>query len=479
MHKPVLLENICFSLPHKPCFDDFSESIPYGSRIAIIGRNGCGKSTLLKILQRILPPTSGRVLLPDDAILGYVPQIITEFESLSGGQRLNKAFTQALSCTPNILLFDEPTNHLDLNNKRSLIRMLKSFQGTLIVVSHDMEILQSCVDTLWHIDSNKINIFSGNYADYMREKQIQRSSIERELSRLSRQNKSMHLSLMKEQARAAQSRIKGKKSIEQRKWPTVVGHAKAHKASKTSGKKKSNINQKTQILRNKRVELSLPEVILPEFSLTANDLSYCNVVSISQGAIRYKEQPPTLQNISISIASGDRIAIMGDNASGKSTLIKGIMGMSEVLISGHWTVPKPQDIGYLDQHYHTLASDQTVFETIQILVPSWPYNKIRRHLGDFLFRKNEEVSAPVRLLSGGEKARLALAQIAAKTPKLLILDEVTNNLDLEAQEYMIQVLKQYPGTFMVISHDYNFLQKIGITEFLQIHNGLISRNSEP
>ena len=113
-------------------------------------------------------------------------------------------------------------------------------------------------------------------------------------------------------------------------------------------------------------------------------------------------------------------------------------------------------------------------ETITTLMPTWPHIEVRRHLNDFLFRKNEEVNALVSTLSGGEKARLSLAQIAAKTPKLLILDEITNNLDLETKDHVIQVLKSYPGAMIIISHDADFLEEIGVNHYLEIKNGVLS-----
>jgi ATPase subunit of ABC transporter with duplicated ATPase domains len=131
------------------------------------------------------------------------------------------------------------------------------------------------------------------------------------------------------------------------------------------------------------------------------------------------------------------------------------------------------DIGYLDQHYGTLSPKKSVLETIADLVPTWSHAEIRRHLNDFLFRKNAEVNALVATLSGGEKVRLTLAQIAAKTPQLLILDEITNNLDLETREHVIQVLKEYPGSMIVISHDEDFLHAIDIQSWYEVKNGTV------
>ena len=162
------------------------------------------------------------------------------------------------------------------------------------------------------------------------------------------------------------------------------------------------------------------------------------------------------------------MAITGDNGSGKSTLIKAILGDESVHKTGDWYVIKRENIGYLDQHYGTLNPHKTAFETIAALVPHLPHTEIRRHLNDFLFRKNEEVNALVSTLSGGEKARLSLAQIAAKTPKLLILDEITNNLDLETKEHVVQVLREFPGAMIVIFHEADFLKEIGISEVVDV-----------
>ena len=400
------------------------------------------------------------------------------------------------------------------------MRMLQNYPGTLIMVSHDKELLRQCTDTLWHIDNGKIHIFSGNYDDYMREIKLKRSSIERELELLNRQKKDMHHKLMQEQQRSSKSKAKGQKSIDQRKWPTVVGNAKADKAEETSGRKKSAIDKRKSdfLLLDSRLiskakgqksidqrkwstvvgnakadkaeetsgrkksaidkrksdlteslsDLRLPEVIIPKFSIEGYDAGRGMVIQISGASVGYFEGQLSLSGISLSLQSGERMAITGDNGSGKSTLIKAILGDESIYKTGDWHAIKREDIGYLDQHYSTLHPDKTVLETIADLVPHLPHTEIRRHLNDFLFRKNEEVNTLVSTLSGGEKARLSLAQIAAKTPKLLILDEITNNLDLETKEHVAQVLKAYPGAIIVISHEADFLEEIGINEVIDV-----------
>ena len=482
MHKPIQIKDLDLSFPHKTCFENFSCQIPYGSRIAIIGRNGSGKSSLLKMIG---------AMHQEDVVVGYGPQVIEDHRDLSGGQRLNKAVTKATSLDPNVLLLDEPTNHLDHRHKKSLMRMLQNYPGTLVMVSHDKELLRQCADTLWHIDRGKVHIFLGHYDDYMHEMKLKRASIEGELEFLHRQKKDMHHKLMQEQQRSSKSKARGQKSIDQRKWPTVVSNAKAGRAEETSGRKKSAIDHKKQDLTDQLSTLRLPEMIVPKFSLKSADIGGRTIVSISEGSVVYGGQEPCLHTISLLVGSRDRIAIQGDNGSGKTTLIKAILGDESVCKTGEWHVVKREDVGYLDQHYANLqrhckpqrgeaiqsfsgsrrfARDDvlTVLETIADLAPHWPHTEIRRHLNDFLFRKNEEVNALVSTLSGGEKARLSLAQIAAKTPQLLILDEITNNLDLETKDHVIQVLKTYPGAMIVISHDADFLEEIGVNEVVNV-----------
>lgn len=466
-HRPIFLKNIGLSFSHKRCFSEFTAQVFYGQRIALIGRNGSGKSTLLHILQGLKQPSEGDVLLPEDVSCGYVPQVIDSFDSLSGGERLNKSLTHALALSPNILLLDEPTNHLDLKNRRSLFRLLSSYDGTLIVASHDREILRQ-MDTLWHIDQGAVRVFTGNYDDYISDLQRKQASLERQLSQITRRTDVMHQKLMQEQQRAATSRKKGEKSIDQRKWPTIVSQAKARRAEETSGRKKNALNREKEELRDQLGSLRLPEVIMPTFSLHGILENERSIVQITDGWVGYKV--PLVENINLSVYGGERLAITGNNGSGKSTFLKALLNDQGMKRGGSWYLPKPPEIGYLDQHYRTLDPQGTVFESIHSWVPSWSHADVRRHLNDFLFRKNEEVMARVSTLSGGEKARLSLAQIAAKPPKLLILDEVTNNLDLETRDHIVQVLKEYPGTMIIVSHDEEFLKEIGVSRLYPIRD---------
>lgn len=471
----ITIKDLCLSFPHKVCFESFSAHVLDGSRIGIVGVNGSGKSTLLKMMAGVLPPMDGVIQTCAGNQIGYVPQLIDGVDSLSGGQRFNAELAKVLARNPDVLLLDEPTNHLDHRNRKALMRLLRAFRGTLIIVTHDIELLGTAVDTVWHIDQGKIHVFHGDYDDYMRERRIRRSGIEDELNRLHRHKKEIHASLMKEQIRAKKSSLHGEKMIEQRKWPTVTSGAKVRRAAETTGAKKSAIRGERDDFYEKLSDIRLPEIIKPTFTLTTDDSRMQTLVSISDGCIGYEIRQFIMSDVYLSVLNGERVAFLGDNGSGKSTLLKGILNGSSVVRSGEWIAPKAEDIGYLDQSYATLDRKMTVFETIKDCVPHWEHAVIRKHLNDYLFRKNEEVNSRVVSLSGGERARLSLAQIGAKTPKLLILDEITNNLDLEARGHVIDVLKAFPGAMIIVSHDADFLNEIGITTSYHVSGGRVVR----
>jgi ATPase subunit of ABC transporter with duplicated ATPase domains len=222
--------------------------------------------------------------------------------------------------------------------------------------------------------------------------------------------------------------------------------------------------------------MRLPEIIKPTFSLAAKGVGSKNVLYISGGCAHYKvendsgyaKQFSVLKNINISLDSGCRLAVIGDNGSGKTTLFKAILDEPEIIKTGVWNAPSKEYIGYLDQYYKNLDDGKTVLETIADLTPNKTHSEIRAFLNDFLFKKNEEINKKNVFLSCGERARLSLAVIAAKTPKLLLLDEITNNIDVQTKDHIAQVLKEYPGAMLVISHERYFLNEINAVSFLEL-----------
>ena len=469
VHKPITITNLSLEFPHKVCFAGFSAQILPGERIGIIGRNGTGKSSILKILMGNMNPSDGKISGLESLQIGYVPQTVLEHNDLSGGERFNKAFSQALAGNPDVLILDEPTNHLDQNTKFSLMRMLGKFEGTFIVATHDLDLLNQCVDKIWHIDEGKITVFSGNYDDYMNEKGIQLSGQHKLLDSLQKEQKKLRIQRQQETVKNAKSGKKEAKDNNKMSFGNKVSNAQVKSGAKI-GKLGGKLGDVQEMISQTR----LPEDCRPKFILDSAYTPVAGLLSISFGECGYGSEP-VLTGIFVSMDSQDKIAINGDNASGKTTFIRAIMQDPAIWRKGDWELPKPQDIGYLEQHYNNLDPDKTVEDIIKDRNPTLDSKEIRKHLNAFLFRKNEEVFAKVKTLSGGEKARLSLAQIAAKPPKLLILDEITNNVDIETKQYIATVLQEYPGAMIIISHEESFLDQLPLTAFYAIHNGTLKQ----
>jgi len=455
----LTIQDLSLSVGHKQLLTHFSAVVPHGSRIGIIGRNGSGKSTLLQALAK----HAG-----DAAML--VPQIITDHADLSGGQRFNKALSAALASQPEILLLDEPTNHLDVKNRQSLLRMLNAFDGTLIIVTHDIELLRTCIGTIWHFEDGTITISNQSYDEYIRTTEQKRTALTEHIALLNRQKKEAHTTLMKEQERAKKKKAQGAKAYAHD--DKLLKRHKQASGQLTGNKNRSAIIASKEEATAALAKLRTPEHIMPTFTLPAASHVADTVVTITDGSAGYAGSP-VLSQISLTIQATERIALMGANGSGKSTFIKALVCDASVITTGLWQAPKHHHIGYLDQQYTNLNPTYSVFETIKECMPHASINEIRTHLNRFLFRSNEAVATLISQLSGGEKARLSLAIIGACTPALLILDEVTNNVDRETRQHIIEVLKAYPGALIVISHDHDFLTEIGITTWYEISRGCL------
>ncbi|QBR83010.1 ABC-F family ATP-binding cassette domain-containing protein [Legionella israelensis] len=453
--------------PEKICFEQFDACIYAGQKIALIGDNGCGKTSLLRMIAGQDSILDGDIRFNQDIPIGYVPQIPPGMDGLSGAERFQKALSKALSVHPELLILDEPTNHLDTNNRKQLLQFLQYYPGTLLVASHDKQLLSIVPECLWSIKNSKVEQFDGQHEDFLREKEIQYGQLNEQLSQLEKKKRAVHHQLMKEQKRAKSAKEMGKKSVQNHKWPTIVSHAKMHRASMTSGKKRKQVKDKREDILVQMGTLDRPETIEPKFHLLSGFISHKSVVMIKDGIVGYPEKMLS-HRINIQLCGQGRLVITGANGSGKSTLIKAIMNQSDVIRKGDWQVPEPQDIGYLDQHYQQLSQYETVLSTLETTRPDWTHQQIRSHLNDFLFKSNHVVNQSIDSLSGGEKARLSLAKIVAKPPKLLILDEMTNNLDVRTRNHVIQCLQQYPGAIIVISHDKDFLEQINIQDFLHL-----------
>ena len=451
------IQDISLQFASNTCFENFSSQIMQGQKIAIIGNNGSGKSSLLKLLRCEIEPICGSIDFSHDLKIEYIDQIIENHTSLSGGERFNKEFFQKIELSPDLLLLDEPTNHLDLQNRELLISIINSLSCSVIFATHDKALVNQCAEVIWHIDRGMIHQFRGSFDAYIEKHEKEKSKIENKLLELNRERRFVHKKLMKEQERAKKSKQYGRNKYSGDK---INLSAKKRKGETTTGNRKADISGYRNELKEKMELIYEPKKITPKFAFDqAKVRSDRNILEIRNGSIGYNNV--ILNNISIQLTSDQRLAIKGKNGSGKTTLIKAIMSDDQVSVCGEWIIPQKNDIGYLDQFYKNFKG-LTPFDEIKYNMPNASDSEIREHLNYYLFRSNNQVHADIQTLSGGERARLSMAAIASRSFKLLILDEPTNNIDMETVGHLIDVLNNYTGSLVVISHDNNFLQQIGV-----------------
>lgn len=474
MQKIITINELNLQFGAKELIADFSQNIYAHERIAIIGRNGSGKSSLLKILAQEIHDNA--VQLQSGLQLAYVPQLSDNDSTQSGGERFNGNLSRALASYPDVLLLDEPTNHLDQHNRKSLIKLLHHFSGSLIMVSHDLELLNNCVDTLWHINHGRVTVFNGKYSDYLDEQQLKQQHLLMQVAELKQQQRTSHQNLMQEQQRAKNSRKQGEKSIVNRKWPTITSQAKARRGEMTAGQKQRQMREQREDIGRQLADIFVHEEIIPQFNLPHHP-GKRSVVQLNQVSIAYEQDNPLLQNVNLQISGNDKIALLGANGSGKSSLFKTLLRDKSLIITGEIIAPELSKIGYLDQHYANLAPELSAVEIIADIAPQWTSAEIRNHLNSFLLRKNEEVLIPCKYLSGGELVRLSLATIAANPPALLLLDEITNNLDIETKQHVLTVLNNYPGAYLLICHEKGFAQQLNLDYIYQIKNGTVCKKA--
>ncbi len=485
--------------------------VQHRDRVALVGRNGAGKSTLLKIIAGQMSYDSGEIIIPKDVKIGYLEQhtglestlsiwdemmtifnplreqekklrdlelrmadstvyenqelynrIIVEYDqlqhdfkdaggyqyeadtrsvlhgmqfyqddynkpiaSLSGGQRTRLALAKLLLSKPDLLILDEPTNHLDIKTLSWLENYLKGYDGAILIVSHDRYFLDQVVSIVYEVSRTHVTKYVGNYSAYLDEKA---KNYERDLKMYERQQDEkakLEAFIQKNIARASTTKMaqSRRKMLERTEW-----------MDSPDGNERS-----------------------ANFGFTIERQSGNDVLSIDDLTIGYKGKTIS-QNISMRIFREDRIALVGPNGVGKSTLLKTIVKDLPIL-SGDIRYGANVQIGYYDQEQAKLTGNKSV---LQELWDEWPLmneKDIRTILGRFLF-SGDDVSKPVNSLSGGEKARLALAKLMMQKANLLVLDEPTNHLDLDSKEILENALIDYPGTLLFVSHDRYFINRI-------------------
>lgn len=353
----------------------------------------------------------------------------------SGGWRNRVALARALMCPADLLLLDEPTNHLDIDSLIWLENWLRHVEATVLIISHDREFLDRSVETIWSIEDGTIVRYAGNFTKFeaqriekLRLQDAAAKAFEREASHLTAFIERFRYKASK--ARQAQSRIKMLERLQS--------------------------VEPVRAKREWRFEFPKPER-LPEHLVDAEGLS------------AGYEDLTVLRNVSFSIRSGDRIGVLGVNGAGKSTLIKTIVGVLPKL-AGDLRRGQGLSIGYFAQHQlDALRMDETPLEHMRRLAPDEREQTLRDHLGRYRF-SGDFATSPVGPMSGGEKARLALALLAWEKPNLLVLDEPTNHLDMETREALTMAFSTFEGAVLLVSHDRHLLRAATDSLWL-VHDG--------
>ncbi len=365
----------------------------------------------------------------------------TPLSDLSGGWQRKAALARALVSDPDILLLDEPTNHLDVGTIEWLEGFLKDFRGSIIFISHDRAFIRSMATRILDLDRGKLNSFPGDYDKYLDAKE--------EMLRVeAEQNAEFDKKLAQEEAWIRQG-VKARRTRNE-------GRVRALKA-----------------LRNERSER---REVVGKANMSLQDANRSGKIVFEAENISYQyDNQPIVTNFSFNVMRGDRIALIGPNGCGKSTLLKILLGDLEA--EGKFHCGTKLDVAYFDQYREVLDPEKTVMDNLADGKQEVTVNGVTRHalgyLQDFLFHP-KRARTPVKALSGGEKNRLLLAKLFLKPNNLLVLDEPTNDLDIETLELLEDILANYQGTLLLVSHDRQFVDNTVTTSWIFEGNGEIN-----
>lgn len=527
----LYLQSISYIHPDKDLlFENISFSINNSEKIALIGNNGVGKSTLLKIIAGNLQASEGQ--LKAETKPYYIPQIFGQFnhltvsqalgiekkldalkeilngnmsaenyalldddwaiedrcnqaleywqlnnldleqkmEFLSGGQK-TKVFLAGISIhQPELVLMDEPSNHLDIAGRQLLYDFIQSSKSTMIVVSHDRRLL-NLLASIYELSKRGIVVYGGNYDFYAQQKQIENNALSQDI-----QSKEKALRKAKEKERDI---IERQQKLDSRgkKKQTKAGMGKAmmdkmkNDAQNSSAKQKNVHAEKIGGISQGLHELrsSVAEIDKMKFGFD-NSALHKGKILLTATNINYGHSSKLLwtENLNLQIISGERIVLKGLNGSGKTTLIKLILGSFEPQTG---TIYRADNKAvYIDQDYSLINSSLSIYEQAQEFnTTALQEHEIKIRLNRFLFSR-ENWDKPCASLSGGERMRLMICclTISNQSPDMIILDEPTNNLDIQNIEILTAAINEYQGTLLVVSHDESFLEQIKIERIIQL-----------
>lgn len=473
----ISLRDISLSFGGKPLFEGLFNNITKGDKTCLVGRNGCGKSTFLKIVcgqidfdqgERFVQPGTRISYLPQDVWLepdqtpkqfvmqsgcaAYEADEILDLikmdkdrlmDGFSGGERRRVALARALVGEPDVLLLDEPTNHLDLPTIEWLEEFLRQHTGALLTISHDRTFLERVSSSCLWLDRGTLHRHNKGFQDF--------------------ENWSEHL-LAEEEKHMSKMNTKLKEELH---W--------LHRGVTARRKRNQGRLRELNKLREQKRAILSGQVGKLKMS-GADTEGGSKMVIEAQSIFKTLGDKPLIQNFSTRILRGDRIGIIGPNGTGKTTLVRMLAGVLQP-DAGVVRIGKTIDLIYFDQLRDSLKPNDTLWQNLcdtggdHVTVQGQPRH-VMAYLKDFLFEE-KQVRSPVSILSGGEKNRLALAKALTKPGNLLILDEPTNDLDMDTLDLLIEMVSDFTGTLLIVSHDRDFLDRLTTSIIALEGDGLI------
>ena len=402
-------------------------------KAAIVGINGSGKTTLLRCILGIEEADEGGIAFSKDKKMAYLAQQHAdmeqedeEYESLSGGQKTKKRLEEILMEKPDLLILDEPTNHLDIGSIQWLEKVLKRYDGAVLLVSHDRYFLDKIVTKVIDLERGKARMYQGNYTEY-----VEKKKMIREAERKAYENQ--------------QAEIKHQEAVIEKL--KQFNREKSIKRAESREKLLSKVErlEQPEDLQNEMRLLFMPREASGNDVLVAKDLgkSFDGKRLFSHGTF--------------SIQRGEHVAVIGDNGTGKTTLLKILNGLIQA-DEGEFRLGSKVKIAYYDQEHAVLHMEKTLFDEIQDTYPDMNNTRVRNVLAAFLFT-GDDVYKRVGDLSGGERGRVSLAKLMLSDANFLILDEPTNHLDIQGKEVLEEAIRNYEGTVLYVSHDRYFINR--------------------
>lgn len=453
-------------------FENINLSLYAGDRVGLVGKNGCGKTTLLRTLTREMSAVSGSVqfhgrigylpqdldfrsegsvlsyLAPWEEALGYYRTMselklwdigMTQLSQLSGGEKTKVFLASLMLSEPDVLLLDEPTNHLDQEGLTFLASFINQFKGAVLMVSHDRYFLNQTVNQILEMAAGGLRSFAGSYDDYRHQLNLEHQAQQLSYEKYERKRTQLELAARQQMERANRYNGLSVNDYQRGKARRVarVAQVLAHRAEMLEEVKRPPKKAKIDL------HMTAHEGMTPRFLMLAESLkaSY--------------DQLTVFEGVSFQLARGQRVALLGPNGCGKSTLMKGLLG--EVLLSGGLKVSPSTKAGYFSQELTVLNPEETLLESLAGL--NLPESELRRFLGTVFF-KADEVHKKINQLSYGEKSRVAFLKLILGGYNLLLLDEPTNFLDIETREKIEELLDSYEGALVFVSHDRYFVEKM-------------------